>query len=72
MQLTSGLTAYSRENTVLRGQLFEPREDDPTALTVRNDVYVIPNALVADHFVPDPPTSTDISELQSPLPLLSA
>ncbi|KAI5888774.1 glycosyltransferase family 4 protein [Schizophyllum commune H4-8] len=49
-----------RENTVLRGQLFEPREDDPTALTVRNDVYVIPNALVADHFVPDPPTSTDI------------
>ncbi|KAL1730435.1 glycosyltransferase family 4 protein [Schizophyllum commune] len=50
-----------RENTVLRGQLFEPREDDPTALTVRNDVYVIPNALVADHFVPDPPTSTDIS-----------
>ncbi|KAI5834302.1 glycosyltransferase family 4 protein [Schizophyllum commune Tattone D] len=49
-----------RENTVLRGQLFEPREDDPTALTVRNDVYVIPNALVADHFVPNPPTSTDI------------
>ncbi|TRM60374.1 glycosyltransferase family 4 protein [Schizophyllum amplum] len=49
-----------RENTVLRGQLFEPSADDPTALVVRDSVYVIPNSLVADHFVPDPPVSTEI------------
>ncbi|KAL1741375.1 hypothetical protein HDZ31DRAFT_6678, partial [Schizophyllum fasciatum] len=48
-----------RENTVLRAQLFEPRADDPATLAVRDNVYVIPNALVADHFVPDPPASTE-------------
>ncbi|EGN92502.1 glycosyltransferase family 4 protein [Serpula lacrymans var. lacrymans S7.3] len=41
-----------RENTVLRGQLFEKSEYDPSALSVRQNVYVIPNALVADQFKP--------------------
>ncbi|TFK70802.1 transferase, partial [Pluteus cervinus] len=43
-----------RENTVLRGQLFEKDEDDPSTLTVRNNVYVIPNAIVASQFQPSP------------------
>ncbi|EIW74367.1 glycosyltransferase family 4 protein [Coniophora puteana RWD-64-598 SS2] len=43
-----------RENTVLRGQLFEHAEDGSGRLEVRRDVYVIPNALVADQFKPAP------------------
>ncbi|KAH7924368.1 glycosyltransferase family 4 protein [Leucogyrophana mollusca] len=43
-----------RENTVLRGQLFEPAEDDPSKSVVRQSVYVIPNALVAEQFTPAP------------------
>ncbi|RDB30400.1 Phosphatidylinositol N-acetylglucosaminyltransferase subunit A [Hypsizygus marmoreus] len=49
-----------RENTVLRGELFERYEDEPTRLSVSRNVYVIPNALVADEFKPGPPNSTDI------------
>ncbi|KAF8880060.1 glycosyltransferase family 4 protein [Infundibulicybe gibba] len=53
-----------RENTVLRGQLFEHYNDDDTTnttstLSVRRNVYVIPNALVADQFKPAPPPSQD-------------
>ncbi|KDR68355.1 hypothetical protein GALMADRAFT_256998 [Galerina marginata CBS 339.88] len=49
-----------RENTVLRGQLFEPSKDDPKVLEVRKSVYAIPNALVAEQFKPSvqPPTDT--------------
>ncbi|KAG6854427.1 hypothetical protein C0991_006971 [Blastosporella zonata] len=52
-----------RENTVLRGELFEIDLQDPNKLVVRENVYVIPNALVADEFKPGPPKPTDISEL---------
>ena len=50
----------SRENTVLRGQLFERSENDPDILKVRQNVYVIPNALVSEQFKPcgQPPTDT--------------
>ncbi|KAH7908643.1 glycosyltransferase family 4 protein [Hygrophoropsis aurantiaca] len=41
-----------RENTVLRGQLFERAEDDSSTSIVRKSVYVIPNALVAQQFTP--------------------
>ncbi|KAF8156841.1 glycosyltransferase family 4 protein [Crassisporium funariophilum] len=49
-----------RENTVLRGQLFERSEEDPNQLEVRRNLYVIPNALVAEQFKPfvQPPTDT--------------
>ncbi|KAH8817756.1 transferase [Flagelloscypha sp. PMI_526] len=47
-----------RENTALRGQLFE-REEHPRVLSVRQDLYVIPNAFVAEQFKPCP---VDISE----------
>uniref|UniRef100_A0A0W0FI47 phosphatidylinositol N-acetylglucosaminyltransferase n=1 Tax=Moniliophthora roreri TaxID=221103 RepID=A0A0W0FI47_MONRR len=43
-----------RENTVLRGELFEKSEDVPPKLTVWDNVYVIPNALVAERFQPGP------------------
>ncbi|KAF8430897.1 glycosyltransferase family 4 protein [Boletus edulis BED1] len=43
-----------RENTVLRGQLFEPSEEDPSLSVVRSSVYTIPNALVAEQFIPSP------------------
>jgi len=43
-----------RENTVLRGQLFEPSEEDPSVSVVRSSVYTIPNALVAEQFTPSP------------------
>ncbi|PFH47715.1 glycosyltransferase family 4 protein [Amanita thiersii Skay4041] len=43
-----------RENTVLRGQLFE-RDEITLTLTVRKNVYVIPNALIAEQFKPCPP-----------------
>ncbi|KAF9450234.1 glycosyltransferase family 4 protein [Macrolepiota fuliginosa MF-IS2] len=43
-----------RENTVLRGQLFEKDRDDPTKLSVRRNIYVIPNAIVAEQFKPRP------------------
>ncbi|KAF9064279.1 glycosyltransferase family 4 protein [Rhodocollybia butyracea] len=49
-----------RENTVLRGELFEQSDDDPHKLVVSSNVYVIPNALVAERFRPGPPKSTDI------------
>ena len=53
----------SRENTVLRGQLFEPSDDDPSVLAVRSSVYTIPNALVAEQFTPSTqPRSSDTSE----------
>lgn len=51
-----------RENTVLRGELFERSEDKPPRLTVGKNVYVIPNALVADQFKPGPPKSTETSQ----------
>ncbi|KAJ3783892.1 glycosyltransferase family 4 protein [Lentinula aff. detonsa] len=41
-----------RENTVLRGELFEHSEDDPPRLVVSSNVYVIPNALVSKRFQP--------------------
>ncbi|KAG6815803.1 hypothetical protein H0H87_011201 [Tephrocybe sp. NHM501043] len=49
-----------RENTVLRGELFEKDSRDSNKLVVRENVYVIPNALVADEFKPGPPGPTDI------------
>lgn len=53
---------HSRENTALRGQLFERYEDDPTTLSVSRNIYVIPNALVAEHFKPGPPRTTETSK----------
>ncbi|KAF8906762.1 glycosyltransferase family 4 protein [Gymnopilus junonius] len=49
-----------RENTVLRGQLFERSEEDPEVLEVRKSVYVIPNTLVPEQFKPNaqPPGDT--------------
>lgn len=44
----------SRENTVLRAQLFEPSDEDPNVSVVRPSVYTIPNALVAEQFTPSP------------------
>jgi phosphatidylinositol glycan class A protein len=53
-------TNCSRENTVLRGQLFDRSEEDPNILQVRQNLYVIPNTLVADQFKPieQPPIDT--------------
>ena len=52
-----------RENTVLRGQLFEPSEEDPSVSVVRSSVYTIPNALVAEQFTPSPqPQPLETSE----------
>ena len=53
-----------RENTVLRGQLYERSEKDPKVPEVRKSVYVIPNALVAEHFKPNVQPPTDISTCQ--------
>jgi len=50
-----------RENTVLRGQLYERSEKDPKVPEVRKSVYVIPNALVAEQFRPRVKPTTDIS-----------
>ncbi|KDR68367.1 hypothetical protein GALMADRAFT_78672 [Galerina marginata CBS 339.88] len=49
-----------RENTVLRGQLFERSESDSKIPEARKNVYVIPNALIAEQFKPSarPPTDT--------------
>jgi hypothetical protein len=47
-----------RENTVLRGQLLEKSEKDPSVLSVRQNVYVIPNAIVAEQFKPAPVQNT--------------
>ena len=55
-------TICSRENTVLRGQLFERSEEDPNILEVRQNIYVIPNALVAEQFKPCGQPSTDTSK----------
>lgn len=55
------LPICSRENTVLRGELFEPSEDDPSKLSVRSNVYVIPNALVAEQFQPGKPEPSETS-----------
>ncbi|KAF9001822.1 UDP-Glycosyltransferase/glycogen phosphorylase [Hymenopellis radicata] len=49
-----------RENTVLRGELFDESEDGKT-MVVRDNVYVIPHALVSANFQPGPPKPTDIS-----------
>ncbi|KAH6905311.1 transferase [Coprinopsis sp. MPI-PUGE-AT-0042] len=43
-----------RENTVLRGQLFEPDEKDPTKLAMRRNVY---------RFPPCPPPPSDITTI---------
>lgn len=53
-----------RENTVLRGQLYERSEKDPKVLEVRKSVYVIPNALVAEQFKPrvQPPMNTSMCQ----------
>ena len=58
-------SAHSRENTVLRGELFERNEGDPSGLSVRRNVYVIPNALVADQFKPCPLTSSNTSKISA-------
>jgi len=56
----------SRENTVLRGQLFEPSDGDPSVSVVRPSVYTIPNALVAEQFTPSSqPQPSETSESQS-------
>ena len=48
---------------MLRGQLFEPSEEDPSVSVVRSSVYTIPNALVAEQFTPSPqPQPLDTSE----------
>ncbi|KAJ6616510.1 glycosyltransferase family 4 protein [Mycena sp. CBHHK59/15] len=49
-----------RENTVLRGELFEEYDEGADILSVRRSVYVIPNALVPEKFQPSPPTSSNI------------
>lgn len=54
-------TFCSRENTVLRGELFEKNDGDPSGLSVYRNVHVIPNALVADQFKPCPPKSSETS-----------
>ncbi|KAJ3755963.1 glycosyltransferase family 4 protein [Lentinula raphanica] len=41
-----------RENTVLRGELFEQTDDDPPRLVVSSNVYVIPHAIVSERFQP--------------------
>ncbi|KAJ3560939.1 hypothetical protein NP233_g10511 [Leucocoprinus birnbaumii] len=50
-----------RENTVLRGQLYEKETDDPTKLSVRRSVYVIPNAIIAEQFKPRPSKPSEIN-----------
>ena len=52
----------SRENTVLRGELFERSEENPSIPSVNSNVYVIPNAIVAERFQPGPPQSTNTSK----------
>ncbi|CAA7270260.1 unnamed protein product [Cyclocybe aegerita] len=52
-----------RENTVLRGQLFERSEDYPNVLEVRKSIYVIPNALVAEQFTPSMPPASETSTI---------
>jgi glycosyltransferase involved in cell wall biosynthesis len=52
---------HRRENTVLRGQLFEKTHEDPSTVAVSRNVFVIPNALVADQFKP-----SQISDLSQP------
>ncbi|KAG6878039.1 hypothetical protein C0992_008730 [Termitomyces sp. T32_za158] len=49
-----------RENTVLRGELFEPDPQDSSKHFVRKNVYVIPNALIADNFKPVPLKPSEI------------
>nr|GAT48823.1 glycosyltransferase family 4 protein [Mycena chlorophos] len=49
-----------RENTVLRGELYERDEQAPDGIRPRDNVYVIPNALVPEQFLPDlTPKSND-------------
>ncbi|KAJ3866361.1 transferase [Lentinula novae-zelandiae] len=48
-----------RENTVLRGELFKQSDDHPSRLVVSSNVYVIPNAIVAERFQPGPLKPTD-------------
>jgi phosphatidylinositol N-acetylglucosaminyltransferase subunit A len=60
--LLINIPPFRRENTVLRGQLFEPSEMSSTTLSVNANVYVIPNALVAEQFQPLPiPLPSDAS-----------
>lgn len=70
LSVISALTSYlgRRENTVLRGELFEQTDQNPSALYVCPNVYVIPNALVPDQFKPSPcPSPSDTSMFFSPL-----
>ncbi|KAJ3729892.1 transferase [Lentinula raphanica] len=48
-----------RENTVLRGELFEQTDDDPPRLVVSSNVYVIPHAIVSERFQPGTLQETD-------------
>ncbi|KAJ6572097.1 glycosyltransferase family 4 protein [Mycena capillaripes] len=48
-----------RENTVLRGELWEKSDTDPDAIAVRKSVYVIPNTLVPERFKPSPPEPSE-------------
>lgn len=50
----SWIDVFSRENTVLRGELYETDDTNPHSkrIVVNPNVYVIPNSLVADKFRP--------------------
>jgi hypothetical protein len=47
---------------VLRGELYDKNPDDSDKLSVRNNIYVIPNAIVAEQFMPGPPLKNDIGQ----------
>jgi len=61
-----------RENTVLRGHLFEPSAANPDVPEVRKSVYVIPNSLVAEQFkpIPKPPSDTSMGHFDSSFPVV--
>ncbi|KAK7059722.1 phosphatidylinositol N-acetylglucosaminyltransferase subunit A [Favolaschia claudopus] len=48
-----------RENTALRGGLYDITESDPPDFRVHENVYVIPNALIPERFKPSPPKSSE-------------
>lgn len=58
----------SRENTVLRGELFEQSGSNPPTVSVRKNVYVIPNAIVTERFRPAPVKVTEKSESSQNFP----
>ncbi len=55
------LTICRRENTVLRGELFD------NSGRVQDNVYVIPNALVPENFQPGAPKSSDTGKTWLPV-----